>query len=111
MVVQFKWKNNLIFNTKITCIGLFCLIASDFFVITTIIIRNKSPPATVEFSKKFNCWRSKMKGNNKSYDEINKYDFKVHYYMHYAIGTKFEGRVEITKSEYNELIKKINNLL
>ena len=50
-----------------------------------------------------------MKGNNKSYDEINKYDFKVHYYMHYAIGTKFEGRVEITKSEYNELIKKINN--
>ena len=50
-----------------------------------------------------------MKGNNKSYDEINKYDFKVHYFMHYAIGTKFEGRVEITKSEYNELIKKINN--
>ena len=50
-----------------------------------------------------------MKGNNKSYDEINKYDFKVHYYMHYAIGTKFEGRVEINKSEYNELIKKINN--
>lgn len=51
MVVQFKWNNNLIFNTKITCIGLFCLIASDFFVITTIIIRNKSPPTTVEFSK------------------------------------------------------------
>lgn len=50
-----------------------------------------------------------MKGNNKSYDEINKYDFRVHYYMHYAIGTKFEGKVEITKSEYNDLIKKINN--
>ena len=50
-----------------------------------------------------------MKENNKSYDEINKYDFKVHYYMHYAIGTKFEGKVEITKSEYNDLIKKINN--
>lgn len=42
-----------------------------------------------------------MKGNNKSYDEINKYDFRVQYYMHYAIGTKSEGKVEITKSEYN----------
>ncbi len=50
-----------------------------------------------------------MKENNKNYDEINKYDFKVHYYMHYAIGTKFEGKVEITKSEYNDLFKKVNN--
>lgn len=50
-----------------------------------------------------------MKGNNKSYDEINKYDFRVHYYMHYAIGTKSEGKVEITKSEYNDLIKKISD--
>ena len=50
-----------------------------------------------------------MKEKNKSYDAINKYHFKVHYYMHYAIGTKFEGKVEITKQEYNDLIKKLNN--
>ena len=101
--------NNLIRIYKITCLGQFCPTASDFCIVSIIIVRNKSPPAAVEFSKKFNCWRFKMKGNNKSYDEINKYDFRVHYYMHYAIGTKFEGKDEITKSEYNELIKKINN--
>lgn len=50
-----------------------------------------------------------MKEKNKSYDAINKYNFRVHYYMHYAIGTKFEGKVEITKQEYNDLIKKLNN--
>jgi len=50
-----------------------------------------------------------MKGNNKNYDEINKYDFYTKYYMQFGIGTKFENCVEISKKEYNDLIKKINN--
>ena len=108
-MVELRRYDNIIMNKKITYIGHFCLISGDFFVICLIIIRNKSPPQTVEVSKKFNCWRFKMKENYKNYDEVNKYDFKVHYYMHYAIGTRFEGRIEITKLEYNDLIKKLNN--
>lgn len=46
---------------------------------------------------------------NKNYDEANKYDFYKKYYMHYGIGTKFEDFVEISKKEYCELNKKINN--
>lgn len=43
------------------------------------------------------------------YDEANKYDFYVKYYMNFAIGTKYEDCVEITKQDYDDLIKKINN--
>ena len=50
-----------------------------------------------------------MKGNIKNYDEINRYDFYVKYYMQFAIGTQFENCVEITKREYKDLRKKINN--
>jgi len=50
-----------------------------------------------------------MKGNIKNYDEINRYDFYVKYYMQFAIGTKFEDCIEITKREYMDLRKKINN--
>lgn len=50
-----------------------------------------------------------MKDNNKNYDEVNKYDFYKKYYMHYGIGTRFEDFVEISKGEYYELNKKINN--
>lgn len=50
-----------------------------------------------------------MKDNNKNYDEVNKYDFYKKYYMHYGIGTRFEDFVEISKEEYYELNKKINN--
>lgn len=50
-----------------------------------------------------------MKGNNKNYDEINKYDFYAKYYMQFGIGTKSENCVEISKKEYNDLIKSINN--
>ena len=50
-----------------------------------------------------------MKGNIKNYDEINRYDFYVKYYMQFAIGTQFEDCVEITKREYIDLRKKINN--
>lgn len=50
-----------------------------------------------------------MKGNIKNYDEINRYDFYVKYYMQFAIGTKFEDCIEITKREYIDLRKKINN--
>lgn len=44
-----------------------------------------------------------------NYDEANKYDFYVKYYMNFAIGTKYEDCVEITKQDYDDLIKKINN--
>lgn len=50
-----------------------------------------------------------MKEKNESYDEINKYDFYTKYYMEFAIETKFEDCIEITKKEYNDLRKKINN--
>ena len=45
----------------------------------------------------------------KNYDETNKYNFKVHYYMRYAIGTKFEDSIEISKEDYLDLKKKIVN--
>lgn len=44
-----------------------------------------------------------------NYDEANRYDFYKKYYMHYAIGTRFEDCVEITKKEYNDLIQKLKN--
>lgn len=44
-----------------------------------------------------------------NYDEINKYDFYKKYYLHYAIGTKFEDYIKITKDEYYELRQKLNN--
>ena len=50
-----------------------------------------------------------MKGNIKNYDEINRYDFYIKYYMQFAIGTQFEDCVEITKREYIDLRKKLNN--
>jgi hypothetical protein len=45
----------------------------------------------------------------KNYDEINRYDFYKKYYMHIAIGTKFEDCIEITKKDYKDLRRKINN--
>lgn len=44
-----------------------------------------------------------------NYDEANKYDFYIKYYMNFAIGTKYEDCIEITKQDYDDLIKKINN--
>ena len=40
-----------------------------------------------------------MEKNKKNYDEINKYDFYDKYYLHLAIGTKFEDCIEITKED------------
>lgn len=51
----------------------------------------------------------KSKEKTINYDEANKYDFYVKYYMNFAIGTKYEDCVEITKQDYDDLIKKINN--
>ncbi len=51
----------------------------------------------------------KSKEKTIDYDEANKYDFYVKYYMNFAIGTKYEDCVEITKQDYDDLIKKINN--
>lgn len=45
--------NKEILYTSITFLGLFCLNASDFFVICNFIIRNKSPPPKTYFSTKF----------------------------------------------------------
>lgn len=50
-MVQAEFVNKLIIIFRITCIGQFRPITSDFFVACKIVIRNKSPPATVEFSK------------------------------------------------------------
>lgn len=46
---------------------------------------------------------------NKNYDQLNKYNFFIKYYMHYAIGTKYEDLVEIKKEEYEDLLDKLNN--
>lgn len=51
----------------------------------------------------------KSKEKTINYDEANRYDFYKKYYMHYAIGTRFEDCVEITKKEYSDLIKKLKN--
>lgn len=45
----------------------------------------------------------------KNYEEINRYEFRVHYFMQYAVGTKYERSVEISKNEYNEFVRKLNN--
>lgn len=53
--------------------------------------------------------RDKKKYQDKSYDERNKYDCIDKYYLHLAIGTKYEDCIEITKEEYyrlNKILKK-----
>lgn len=49
------------------------------------------------------------KYKNETYDEANKYDFYTKYYLNFAIGTKFEDCIQITKNEYKELSEKLNN--
>jgi len=43
-MIQILSGNKEILYTAITSLGLFCLNASDFFVVCISIIRNKSPP-------------------------------------------------------------------
>ena len=53
--------------------------------------------------------KDKKKYQDKSYDERNKYDCIDKYYLHLAIGTKYEDCIEITKEEYyrlNKILKK-----
>ena len=38
-----------------------------------------------------------MKGNIKNYDEINRYDFYIKYYMQFAIGTQFKIVLKLPK--------------
>lgn len=45
------------------------------------------------------------KYEDKNYDERNEYDFYIKYFLHFAIGTKYEDCIEITKQEYKELKK------
>ena len=52
MIVGEREENNLIHNIKVICIGQFCLNASNFFIVVTSIIRNKSPPLKT-YLKKF----------------------------------------------------------
>ena len=47
----------------------------------------------------------KKKYEDKTYDERNEYDFYIKYFLHFAIGTKYEDCIEITKQEYKELKK------
>ena len=47
----------------------------------------------------------KKKYEDKNYDERNEYDFYIKYFLHFAIGTKYEDCIEITKQEYKELKK------
>lgn len=49
------------------------------------------------------------KYEDRNYDDANKYDFYPKFYLHYAIGTKFENIVEITKKEYVKLKKLLGN--
>lgn len=46
---------------------------------------------------------------NYDFELANKYDFYANYYMHYAIGTRYEDLIEITKTSYISLLKKLNN--
>lgn len=46
---------------------------------------------------------------NINYEELNKYDFYIKYFLHLAIGTKYEEKVEITENEYERLSLFINN--
>ncbi len=50
-----------------------------------------------------------MRENNKKYNDTNEYDLDAKYYMHYAIGTRFENIVEINEDEYKELKQKLRN--
>jgi len=45
------------------------------------------------------------KYEDKNYDERNEYDFYIKYFLHLAIGTKYEDCIEISKQEYKELKK------
>lgn len=45
------------------------------------------------------------KYEDKNYDERNEYDFYIKHFLHFAIGTKYEDCIEITKQEYKELKK------
>lgn len=45
------------------------------------------------------------KYEDKNYDERNEYDFYIKYFLHFAIGTKYEDCIEITKQEYKDLKK------
>ena len=48
-----------------------------------------------------------MKEDIKSYDELNKYDFIVKYYLKFLINSKIEDFIEITKAEYENLEEKL----
>lgn len=56
-------------------------------------------------NKELNKNYIEKKYEDKNYDERNEYDFYIKYFLHFAIGTKFEDCIEITKQEYKELKK------
>ena len=56
-------------------------------------------------NNKLNKNNIKKKYEDKNYDERNEYDFYIKYFLHFAIGTKYEDCIEITKQEYKELKK------
>ena len=44
----------------------------------------------------------------KSYDELNKYDFSIKYYLKFSINDNLDDCIEITEEEYMNLKDKIN---
>lgn len=58
-------------------------------------------------NNEFNKVNENKRYEDKNYDERNRYDFFVKYYLHLAIGTKYEDCIEITKEAYKELKKVI----
>lgn len=104
-MIQTLSGNKEILYISITSLGLFCLNVSDFFVICKFIIRNKSPPLNTYFSTKFKFLEVIM--IEKSYDELNKYDFIIKYYLKFLIDSKIEDFIEITQEEYEDLEDKL----
>ena len=52
--------------------------------------------------------KSYKKFENKTYDEVNRYDFYIRRFLQYGIGKQYEGIVEINKMQYEKIH---NNLI
>lgn len=107
-MVQSLSGNNFIYKARITFIGLFCLIESVFFIDCISIVRNKSPPQKTYFSTILSFLEVIM--IEKDYDELNKYDFIVKYYLKFLIDSKIEDFIEITQEEYENLENKLKEI-
>ena len=104
-MVQALSGNELQEYIQITSLGLFCLNVSDFFLACMSVIRIRSPPSKTRNLVNFEFLEVIMK--EKSYDELNKYDFIIKYYLKFLINSKIEDFIEITQNEYEDLESKL----